>query len=114
LTTKFPKFLTGLYMALCLQHIPFNHHLNHISKVPSPHCPHCPTVDDTISYYLLECPQYYHECHTLTCAVGHKASSMSFLLSDPSATPHLIRFIDAISRLRQTFGEVPLPHKPPD
>jgi hypothetical protein len=113
-TAEFPKRLTGLYMALCSQHIPLNHHLNRIGKTPSPHCPHCPATVETVPHLLVDCPQYQRECHTLSCALGRKASSLPYLLSNPRAIPHLVRFINAMGRLRQTFGVVPLPNKPPD
>ncbi|KAG2036498.1 hypothetical protein BDR03DRAFT_866086, partial [Suillus americanus] len=114
LTADFPKQLTGLYMALCLQHIPLNLHLNHISKAPSPHCPHCPATKETTPHFLIDCPKYHHKCHVLICSLGRKASSLPFLLSDSNATPHLVCFVNMTRRLRQTFGEVPLPRKPPD
>ncbi|KAG2356879.1 hypothetical protein BDR07DRAFT_1299237 [Suillus spraguei] len=98
-------------MALRSQHISLNHHLHCISRAPSPHCPHCPTVSKTVSHFLIDCPWYHHECHTLVCSLGCKDSSLPFLLSDPSATPHLVHFINTTGRLRQTFGEVPLPRK---
>ncbi|KAG2066792.1 hypothetical protein BDR04DRAFT_1029148, partial [Suillus decipiens] len=114
LSTDFPKCLTSLYIALHLQHIPLNHYLHHIGKIPTPQCPHCPNVDETVPHYLLDCMQYCREQHTLLTALGHNAMSLSFLLSDPSATPHLIHYINTTKRLRKTFAEVLLPHKPPD
>ncbi|OJA12298.1 hypothetical protein AZE42_08736, partial [Rhizopogon vesiculosus] len=45
---------------------------------------------------------------------NRKASSISYLLTDPNATPILVQYINASGRLKTTFGEVPLPHKPPD
>ncbi|KAG2063777.1 hypothetical protein BDR04DRAFT_990697, partial [Suillus decipiens] len=77
-------------IALQTQHIPLHQYLHCIGNVPSPHCPHCPDTDETVLHYLLDCPQYCRECHTLLLAVGHDAMSISFLLSESSATPHLI------------------------
>ncbi|KAG2063074.1 hypothetical protein BDR04DRAFT_945581, partial [Suillus decipiens] len=52
------------------------------------------------------CPQYRRERHVLRCSLGRKASSLPYLLSDPNATPHLVRFINGTGRFKQTFGEV--------
>ncbi|KAG2064937.1 hypothetical protein BDR04DRAFT_1020718, partial [Suillus decipiens] len=83
-------------------------------KKPSPFCAHCPGKEETVLHYLLDCQQYCRQRHVLTSTLGRKASSLSFLLSDSNATPHLTRFVNTTGRLRQTFGEVPLPRKPPD
>lgn len=114
LTANFPKRLTSLYIALRTQHIPLRRYLHRIGKAPSPSCPHCPNVDETVPHYLLDCPHYRRERHALLLALGRDATSLSFLLSDSSATPHLVRFINSTNRLSKTLGEVPLPRKPPD
>ncbi|KAG2340462.1 hypothetical protein BDR05DRAFT_889759, partial [Suillus weaverae] len=93
-------------MALRTGHAPLNKHLHRIGKLESPHCPHCANIDETVYHVLITCPQYRRERHSLTCALGRKAMSIPFLLSDPDATPHLIRFINATGRLKDTFGEV--------
>ncbi|KAG2070136.1 hypothetical protein BDR04DRAFT_1201169 [Suillus decipiens] len=114
LMESFPKRLTSLYIALCSHHIPLCKHLHRIGKEVTPHCPHCPGTEETVPHFLLDCPHYCHERHVLTQTLGCNASSMSFLLSDPSATLHLVHYINATGRLRTALGEVPLPHKPPD
>ncbi|KAG2068988.1 hypothetical protein BDR04DRAFT_1022928 [Suillus decipiens] len=90
LTAEFPKRLTGLYMALCIDHAPLNQYLHHISKAESLHCLHCRNTEETIFHFLIICPQYQHKCHILINALGHKVMSIHFLLSSPKATPHLI------------------------
>jgi hypothetical protein len=42
-------------------------------------------------------------------SLGRKATSISFLLTDEAATPHLIRFVNTTGRLKAVFGEVPFP-----
>ncbi|KIK40531.1 hypothetical protein CY34DRAFT_87137 [Suillus luteus UH-Slu-Lm8-n1] len=114
LTASFPKCLTGAYMALCTQHAPLCHHLHRIGKTPSQHCPHCPGINETVLHLLLDCPLYCHKHHALVTTLGCKATSLSFLLSDPSATQHLVCFLNATQHFRKTFGELPIPSPPSD
>lgn len=113
LTASFPKRLTGLYMALRTGHAPLNKYLHRIDKIESPMCPHCHQAEETVHHYLITCPHYRRERHILAGTLGRKATSISFLLTDPIATPHLIQFINASGRMRETLGEIPLPRKPP-
>ncbi|KAG2048698.1 hypothetical protein BDR06DRAFT_867019, partial [Suillus hirtellus] len=104
LTTTFPKRLTGLYIALRTQHIPLHKYLHRIGKERSPHCPHCPGTDETVPHLLLDCPQYRHERHAMIIALGREATSIAFLLSDPAATSHLVRYINTTGRFKNTIG----------
>ncbi|OAX35582.1 hypothetical protein K503DRAFT_696727 [Rhizopogon vinicolor AM-OR11-026] len=113
LTATFPKRLTSLYMSLRMGHAPLNKHLHRIGKIESPHCPHCQRIEETVHHFLISCPFYQCERHILVNALGRKAFSISYLLTDPNAT-HLVRYINASGRLKTTFGEVLLPRKPPD
>ncbi|KAG2074134.1 hypothetical protein BDR04DRAFT_995413, partial [Suillus decipiens] len=106
LTYNFPKCLTSMYIFLCTGHTPLNKHLHCIKKSASTFCPHCPDIEETVHHYLLACLQYQRECHTLITTLGRRALSIQFLLSDPEATPHLIEFINALSRLRAVLGKV--------
>lgn len=108
LTASFPKRLTSLYMFLRTGHAPLNKHLHHIGKAEDPFCPHCDQVEETVFHYLITCPQYRRERHALTCALGRKASSIPFLLTNPEATQYLVRFVNAGRRLKSILGEVPL------
>ncbi|OJA18739.1 hypothetical protein AZE42_12536 [Rhizopogon vesiculosus] len=114
LTATFPKRLTSLYMFLRTGHAPLNKYLHRIGKIGSPQCTHCQGTEETVHHFLIACPFFQRERHHLTNALGRKASSISFLLTDPNATPHLVRYINASGRFKTTLGEVPLPRKPPD
>ncbi|KAJ8594485.1 hypothetical protein M405DRAFT_729715, partial [Rhizopogon salebrosus TDB-379] len=72
-------------------------------------CPHCPTREETVHHLLLECPHYRRERHQLGRALGRKTTSIPYLLTDPEATTHLVRYINSTRRLKGIFGEVPLP-----
>ncbi|KAG2063419.1 hypothetical protein BDR04DRAFT_1131099 [Suillus decipiens] len=97
LSANFSKRLTSLYMFLRTGHAPLNSHLFLIRKTASPFCEHCPSVEETVHHYILAYPLY-------------QPSSLPFILTDPNATPHLVRFINATGRLKATLGEIPLPH----
>jgi hypothetical protein len=109
LTASFSKRFTGLYMALHTGHAPLNLHLHRLGKVDRPHCPHCPTIEETVHHYLTSCHHYQHARHHLIQTLGHKATSIPFLLTDKAAVPHLVCYINTTGRLKATFGEVPLP-----
>ncbi|KAG1838624.1 hypothetical protein DFJ58DRAFT_641293, partial [Suillus subalutaceus] len=58
-------------------------HLHRIGKELSPYCTHCP--EESAPHFLLDCQHYRCQRHTLTNALGRKASSLSYLVSDPNA-----------------------------
>ncbi|KAG2059247.1 hypothetical protein BDR06DRAFT_859816, partial [Suillus hirtellus] len=76
-------------------HAPLNKHLHCINKTNSSHCSHCPNVEETMHHLIFNCPFYTHKCHSLWAVLGRKASSISFLLTDISTTPHLVKYINA-------------------
>jgi ribonuclease HI len=110
LTSTFSKRLTSLYVFLRTGHAPLNQHLHRIRKSDSSSCPHCPETEETVHHYLLTCPHYRRERHLLNTALGQDSSSLSFLLTDPLATPHLVKFVNATGRMRAVLGEIPIPH----
>ncbi|KAF8426144.1 hypothetical protein L210DRAFT_3420881, partial [Boletus edulis BED1] len=80
-------------------------------KSETANCPHCTEAPapETVRHYLLECPNYARERQSLRNAMGREADSIPYLLSKPSALPHLFKLIDAARRLKNTFGNVPPP-----
>lgn len=114
LTAAFLKCLMRVYFSLCSQHVPLNQHLHQISKHPMPCCPHCLGTNETVAHYLLDCPCYHGERHVLINVLGQKAFSLSYLLSKAEAVPHLTQYLNTMGRLQKTFGDLPLPCKPPD
>lgn len=75
----------------------------------APDCPHCPQTDETVHHYLFECPQYQRERHILACELGRKSNSLSYILTDQDAIPHLVRYVNATHRLKPTLGELRMP-----
>jgi hypothetical protein len=71
-------------------------------------------MEETIHHFILDCQHYRKQRYTFTSVLSRKASFLPFLLSDPDATPHLVRYINGTKRLKATYGEVRLPTKHPD
>ncbi|KAJ8591586.1 hypothetical protein M405DRAFT_788630, partial [Rhizopogon salebrosus TDB-379] len=93
LTSKFSKRLIGLLMSLRTRQIPLNVHLHRLGKTDTPRCPHCPLTNETVHHFLFDCPQYQRERHVTVCALGRKATSLSYLLAETNAIPHLTRYV---------------------
>ena len=86
-------------------HSCLNQHLFRIRKVESPVCPHCRGITvETVKHFLIDCPFYRHERHILQTRLKRNAASVSFLLSNPAATKHLLTYICATGRFREHFG----------
>ncbi|KAG2048099.1 hypothetical protein BDR06DRAFT_879181 [Suillus hirtellus] len=101
-------------MYFCSRHIALNQHLHYIKRSTSLFCPICLTTEETIHHFLLECPQYNHEQFILHQRLGHKASSLSFLLTSPTAIKHFLQYVNSTGRLKLIFGDVTLPPPRPD
>lgn len=99
LVDKLPRSHSAILMQLRTGHAPLNHHLFRIRCSDTPVYPHCGNLTvETVSHYLLQCPHYQHERHTLRRKLKRSANSLSFLLSDVSASKPLIKYILATKR----------------
>ena len=94
---------------MVIRHIGLNVHLHRINRSETPHCPICDDTDETINHFLFICPQYDRERHILANALNCKATSLPFLLADPKATEHFLRYVNSTGRFKPTFGDVSLP-----
>ncbi|KAG1809093.1 uncharacterized protein BJ212DRAFT_1279786, partial [Suillus subaureus] len=72
-------------------------------------CPHCPQTEETIYHYLFVCLQYQPERHVLAQALGWKATSLSHLLPNPAAIPHLVHYINKTHHLKSILGKILMP-----
>ncbi|KAJ8592778.1 hypothetical protein M405DRAFT_812199 [Rhizopogon salebrosus TDB-379] len=79
-----------------------------IGRSETPSCPICEDEAETIHHFLFVCPQYDCERHILACALRRNATSLPFLLSNPNATEHFLRYVNSTGRLKPTFGDVSL------
>jgi hypothetical protein len=60
---------------------------------------------ETVKHFLLDCPFYRHERHTLQRKLRRNAGSLSFLLSSPIAVIPLLKFVHATGRFKTFFGK---------
>ncbi|KNZ76721.1 hypothetical protein J132_08792 [Termitomyces sp. J132] len=104
---------SALITQLHMSHLPLNQHLFCTCKAESLTCPHCLSLTiEMVKYYLFEYPQYWYKRHVhflwlLKC----RAESLSFILNDPSALTHLIRYIDTTKHFQDTHQPAPAqPH----
>lgn len=113
LVADLPKRLISLYMYFRTRHIALNSHLHRINCSATPNCPICPHTEESIHHFLFDCPQYDRERFILHQKLGRKSTSLPFLLTDPTAMEHFLRYVNSTGRLKPTFGDVTLP-PPPD
>ncbi|KAI6004652.1 hypothetical protein EDD15DRAFT_2150398, partial [Pisolithus albus] len=101
------KKQAGLYIQLRTGHIPLNLHLHRLQKSDTPNCLQCDSATpEDVHHYLFQCPRYIRERHTLHTALGRNATKEAYLLNDPGARTHLLRYVNSTKRLQPTFGEV--------
>ena len=58
---------------------------------------------ESVKHYLLECPKYREEHHTLQRKLRRNGSSITFLLSNPIAVKPLLKYIHATGRFKNYF-----------
>lgn len=91
-------------MQLRTGHIGLNQHLFRICKVELLSCPHCRGITvETVKHYLLDCPFYCKERHTLQSKLHRNAHSISFLLSSPVTIKPLLKFVHSTGRFKAFF-----------
>jgi len=101
LTKDLNRSQASIITQLRTGHIGLNQHLFRIKKVESPSCPHCRGITvETVKHFLLDCPFYRRERHELQSKLRRNASSISFLLSSPVATKHLLKFVHSTGRFK--------------
>ena len=77
-------------------HIPLQKYLHKIRKVSLPRCPACLIQDETVHHYLLACPAYRPQRGQLERTMQWEARSISTLLANPKAFPHLFQYVNAM------------------
>jgi ribonuclease HI len=106
LTKLLDRRQSSILFQLRTGHIGLNHHLFCIRKSESPSCPHCHSITvETVKHFLLDCPHYRRERHTLQCKLCRNAGSLSFLLNNPAAVIPLLKFVHSTGRLKTFFGK---------
>ena len=88
-------------------HTGLNHHLHRIKCSNTPNCPNCDAnTTETVHHFLFKHKSYRHKHSILHHKLCHLSLDLSYLLSHPSATLPLLRYIHATGHLKQTFRAV--------
>ena len=100
----------SLITQLRLQHIPLNAYLKRFKLVDSARCPACGADAETVSHFLLQCPNYAYERWALEGSLRKRKKELTLenILGDPEAIKPLTNFIDASLR----FTHNPQPELP--
>ena len=105
-TSHLSREQVSVLMQLGMGNIPLNHFLHKISKVDSPVFPACQHADETVQHYLLDCPGYTHEWHSLAWAMGCNSESMWHPLGNWRTYKALLTYIHATGRFKDTYGDL--------
>ena len=81
-------------------------HLHHIGKFESLRFPACGTAEETVHHFLLMFPEFTAQRGVMERALQRATKSISTLLSNPKAFPHLFRFVNDTWHLHSIFGEL--------
>lgn len=101
LVDKMSRSQSAILTQLRTGHSPLNNHLFRIRCSETPVCPHCGNLTvETVCHFLLQCPQYQQERHSLRRKLKRAANSLSYLLSKPPAIKPLLKFITATKRFQ--------------
>ena len=97
----------SLLTQFCTGHVPLNEILYRIKQAPSPDCLHCGTgFIESIFHFLLACSYYSRPRGKLLLTLNKHVISIPFILGNPIAIPHFLRYVSKTKCLRSTFREV--------
>ena len=107
LVSSLSRSQASIILQLRTGRIGLNKFLHRIKRADTPLCPSCNDNSiETINHFLFECRHYRHERHILQNELRRNASNASYLLSNPAATLHLLKYIHTTGRLKKTIGAV--------
>ncbi|KAG2751293.1 hypothetical protein P692DRAFT_201686145, partial [Suillus brevipes Sb2] len=106
LIAKLPRRHSSLLFQLRTGHAPLNKHLHRIAKAPSPICQQCRQREEMVHHFIITCPQYTRQRHTLQIELGPQTNHLKNLLNNPKCIKPLLRFIASTRRMEQIFGDI--------
>jgi ribonuclease HI len=102
-----PRWQTGLLIRLRTGSAQLNKDLCDIKAIDSAACDYCNTADETVKHFLLDCPAHEHARRRLRAKLGYrKAGDIRHLLTNKTAIPELLRYVDETGRYIDTLGKV--------
>ncbi|KAJ7274721.1 hypothetical protein C8J57DRAFT_1505481 [Mycena rebaudengoi] len=89
---------SSLIMQLRTRMVGLNSWLHKIRRTDSPLCPTCHRCED-VPHFIFFCTRFSHHRFLLRNALGRKATSLGYLLTDETGIRHLLRYVHATNRL---------------
>ena len=108
-TAGFTRVQTSLITQLHMAHIPFNKHLYHTKRMPTPICLACTRAEESIHHYLFDCRAYEHARIALRRTLGHRSKSLWDLLGSQKAMLATLTYVATTRRLQPFFSDVTPP-----
>ncbi|KAJ6471803.1 hypothetical protein C8R47DRAFT_987993, partial [Mycena vitilis] len=98
---------SSLVVQLCTRMVGLNAWLHKIRRADSPLCQTCQRKED-VPHFIFFCSRYSHHRTLLRTALGRKATSLGYLLTNEKGIRHLLRYVhDATNRLPAYYDIVP-------
>lgn len=113
LVAALPKKHTSALIWLRTGHCPLHSHLKKIKRAETDKCRNCPDEKENLLHYLVKCPQYAQQRHTLRTNTRHRSTNLAYLLADPKGISHLLQFVGTTGRFKSTLGNIPPIEKQP-
>jgi ribonuclease HI len=115
LADNLPRSLAVLLLQLRTGHVPLAKHLHRIRRADSPICPCCRQADESVSHFLLHCPEHLRARQELYRAAGPDVYVLHKLLGSSKLLPHLFRYLGRTGRFHTVHGTLPtLPDPDPN
>jgi ribonuclease HI len=111
------RIQSSLIFQLRSNHLPLNHYLHRIGKIPLKRCEQCwrrrrTEATETVIHFLFECPSYEYERHDLDKKLGRSSRDLKAIFSDPDKTRVLLTYIGRTRRFKE-LGDVSQMKNPP-
>ncbi|KAJ7108961.1 hypothetical protein C8R43DRAFT_905095, partial [Mycena crocata] len=97
---------SSLIVQLRTRMVALNAWLHKIHRADSPLCPPCHRRED-VPHFIFFCSRFAHHRITLRTALGRKATSLGYLLTNEKGIRHLLRYVHATNRLAAYYDSVP-------
>ena len=117
LTTDLPRRFASILSQLRTNHVPLQAYLHKFKLVDSPMCPYCGEAPETVTHFLIFCPEFALYRRQLRRRVGPRVHLDLSILGDSKRLPNLFRFIKASDRFELKYGDLDptsIPQDPPE
>ncbi len=78
-------------------HVQLNQHLNRIDAKSSQNCPHCPDLEESVQYFIQDCPHYSTHRRKIWTTI---ANTHTMLFGERQHLEETMRYMTATGRMR--------------